>query len=77
MHCPKCAAKVESALSDRFDVSRVTVSHETKKATLVTAHELDGESMTALISSLGFTVTTIETEEEQKKSFFQKLFKKG
>lgn len=76
MHCPKCAAKVEGALSDKFAIKSATVDLAAKTCTVITDNPLDDESITATIKAVGFTATAI-TREEEKKGFFKKLFKKS
>ena len=76
MHCPKCAAKVEGAISDKFAIKSATVDLTAKTCTIVTENPLDDESITSTVKAVGFTVTAITREEEKKKGFIAKIFKK-
>ncbi len=76
MHCPKCAAKVEAAIADKYAVKSVSVSHTDKTATVLTEIALDHESIAATVKAVGFTVTDIKSEDVEKKGVLAKIFKK-
>lgn len=76
MHCPKCAAKVEAAIADKFAIKSVKASHTENNAVILTEHPLDEEALTALIKAAGFTVTAIQSEDAPKKRLVAKIFKK-
>jgi len=76
MHCPKCAAKVEAAITDKFSVKSVTVSHTDKTAVILTDLPLDEESITATVKAAGFTVTDIQSEDAPQKRSIVKIFKR-
>lgn len=76
MHCPKCAAKVEAAITDKFAVQSVTVSLTDKTAVILTENALDFDSITATVKAAGFTVTDITCEDAPKKRSIVKIFKR-
>ena len=76
MRCPKCSAKVEAALSDKFAAKSITVSHTEKTAVILTEYPLDHEAITAAVKAVGFTVTDIQSEEAQAKRSIVKIFKR-
>jgi copper chaperone CopZ len=59
MHCPKCAAKVQAAIEDKFSVKSVSVSHESGTA-VITATADDADALRAkcaeVITEAGYTV---------------------
>ena len=76
MHCPKCAAKVQAAIEDKFSVKSVSVSHENGTAVIDTEYALDAEGIKAVVAAVGFTVTDVSVSEKKKQGFFAKLLKK-
>lgn len=76
MHCPKCAAKAEAAISDKYAVKSVKASHTENKVEILTELAIDDEAITAAIAAIGFTATAITREEVKKKGFFARLFRK-
>lgn len=76
MHCPKCAAKVEAAITDKFATERVQVSLADKKVTIESKIALDHESLTQTIKALGFEATDVKTEEFEKKRSIVKIFRR-
>ena len=76
MHCPKCSAKVEAAITDKFATERVKVSLADKTVTVETKIALDHDSLAATIKALGFEATDIKTEECEKKRSIVKIFRR-
>ncbi|MBQ7365496.1 MAG: cation transporter [Clostridia bacterium] len=77
MHCPKCAAKVQDAISDKFAVQSVVASANDKNAVIVCENDLDDEAITAVVASLGFTVVAVTHEDYKKRGLIAKIFKKS
>lgn len=67
MACPMCEAHVNDAVRGAFQVDKVTSSHKKKQTVILSAEPLDEATLTKTINDTGYTVTSIESHQEQKK----------
>ena len=69
MACGMCEAHVNNAVRQNFAVKKVTSSHTKGKTEIIAQAPLDEEKLKAVILGLGYTVTKVQTEPYEKKSF--------
>lgn len=69
MACGMCEAHINDAIRREFDVKKVTSSHTKRKTEIISELPLDSEKIKSVISSAGYTVNDIHTEEYAKKRF--------
>lgn len=75
MMCPMCEAHVNDAIRDRFAVEKVTSSHKKKETVILTELPIEDESLSAVITAMGYKVGTITREPYEKKGFFSRFAK--
>ncbi len=69
MACGMCECHVNDAIRSTFDVKKVESSHKKKQAVIVSDSIPDTEKLKQVVSSLGYTVLDIRSEECEKKRF--------
>ncbi len=72
MMCGMCEAHMNNAVRSNFKVKKVESSHAKGITVIVSAEEIDKEKLAEVISSLGYKITSFESEQEQKKRLFGK-----
>lgn len=63
MMCEHCKAKVEKALLELKDVSKVKVNLEDKTATIYSKSSINESDITTAIAKLDYKVTNIRVDE--------------
>ncbi len=74
MMCGMCEAHMNDAVRNNFKVKKVESSHKEKKTVILTAEDIDKQKMGEVVCSLGYTMTSFEKQEQEKKGLFS--FKK-
>ena len=78
MMCGMCEAHVNDVIRKNFRIKKVKSSHSKNQTIIVSEDELDEELLKKKIGETGYIVEDIKKDEPivEKKTFFQKLFKK-
>ena len=72
MMCSHCEAHVNDIIRNKFKVKKVTSSYSQNKTEIVSEEPIDENTLKDAIKELGYTVTSMKTEEYKKKfSFFK------
>ena len=74
MACGMCEAHINDAVRRDFEVKKVSSSHSKGKTEIIAKKPLDTQKLKQTVSSAGYTVTGVHTEEYEKKGF--SLFRK-
>lgn len=74
MACGMCEAHVNDAIRKAFSVKKVTASHKSGTAEILSETPLDEDKVKAALAATGYKVLAIHTEHYEKKSF--SLFRK-
>ena len=69
MMCGHCEAHVNEAIRNAFKVKDVKSSHSDKKTEIIAEAALDEGKLKEVITGTGYTVTSMQTEEYEKKGF--------
>lgn len=69
MMCGHCEAHVNDAIRNAFEVKDVKSSHSNKKTEIIAEAPLDEAKIKEIIIGTGYTVTSMQTEEYEKKGF--------
>ncbi len=72
MMCGMCEAHMNNAVRSNFKVKKVESSHAKGLTVIVSSDEIDKEKLAEAVSSLGYKITSFESETYQKKGFFSK-----
>lgn len=77
MMCGMCESHLNDAVRNSFKVKKVTSSHKSGTMEIVSEHGADPERLKEVITSLGYTVLSIEESfcEEKRNGLFG-LFRK-
>ena len=62
MKCPMCEARVNDAVREALDVSKVTSSHKRGQTIIFSEKENEAKAIRDVIGAAGFTVTDIESD---------------
>lgn len=69
MMCGHCEAHVNDTVRNNFDVKKVTSSHKSGTAEIISEQALDAEKLKAAIEKDGYKVLSSESEPYEKKGF--------
>ncbi len=72
MMCGMCEAHMNNAVRSNFKVKKVESSHSKGLTVIVSADEINKEKLAEAVSSLGYKMTSFESEPYQKKGLFGK-----
>ncbi len=70
MMCNMCENHVNEAVRNNFNVKKVTSSHKKGVTEILTEDSIEKDSLTKVISDLGYTVGDVEEEDYKKKGLF-------
>ena len=77
MRCGMCEEHMNTLVRNNFKVSKLKSSHSKGQTSFYVDSEIDESKLKSLIDSTGYTLGGIEIkEEEPKKGFFARIFKK-
>lgn len=69
MACGMCEAHVNDAVRRNFAVKKVESSHGKGRTVILAEQPIDEERLREVITALGYTVGTVQTEPYEKKRF--------
>ncbi len=73
MMCGMCEAHVNEKIRGAFMVEKVSSSHTKNQTVILAKEELSEEKIRDIISGMGYTVTSYEVKESEKKGLFSFL----
>lgn len=76
MACGHCEKHLCDAVKEKFDVQKVTASHEKKECEIISVHELDETKIRETVKSCWFEFLSMKSEPYEKKGLFSSLFGK-
>lgn len=74
MACEMCEAHIKDVIRKRFDPKKVTASHKSGEAVILTEGEISEAELRQAIDPTGYTVTSVKTEPYEKKRGLLGLF---
>ena len=78
MRCGMCEVHVEEYISKRIDNVKVIAKRNKKQATIISSHPLDKKTIDDAVKDCSYYYDgIIEEKAVQKKSFFERLFRKN
>ncbi len=72
MMCGMCEAHMNNAVRSNFKVKQVESSHTKGLTVIVSVNEIDKQKLSDTVASLGYKITSFESEPYQKKRLFGK-----
>ncbi len=76
MMCGMCESHVNDVIRKNFKIEKVTSSHVKNETKIIVSEEISLDQLKEVIDPTGYKILDYKIEEYQKKSLFQKLFKK-
>ncbi len=77
MACSMCESHINDAVRNAFDIKKISSSHSKGETVIISEMPLDEEMLKTVITSTGYDVKSVSSEEQQKKSgFFAKFRQK-
>ncbi len=70
MMCGMCEAHINDAIRAAFPVKKVSSSHKTGVAEIISEAEIPEEALRAAIEKTGYTVVSVSVEPFEKKPLF-------
>ncbi len=72
MMCGMCEAHMNNAVRSNFKVKKVESSHSKGITVILSADEIDKQQLSEAVASLGYKITSFDSEVIQKKGLFGK-----
>ena len=69
MICGMCESHMNDAIRNNFKVKKVNSSHTNKTTEIISEGQLDEDKIKQVVADTGYTMTSINTEEYEKKGF--------
>ena len=69
MMCGMCESHMNDAIRNNFKVKKVNSSHAHKTTEIISEGQLDEDKLKQVVADAGYTMTSINTEEYEKKGF--------
>ena len=69
MMCGMCESHMNDAIRNIFKVKKVNSSHANKTTEIISEGQLDEDKLKQVVADTGYTMTSINTEEYEKKGF--------
>ncbi|WP_299056840.1 heavy-metal-associated domain-containing protein [uncultured Eubacterium sp.] len=69
MMCGMCESHMNDAIRNNFKVKKVNSSHVNKTTEIISEGQLDEDKLKQVVADTGYTMTSINTEEYEKKGF--------
>ena len=69
MMCGMCESHMNDAIRNNFKVKKVNSSHTNKTTEIISEGQLDEDKFKQGVADTGYTRTSINTEEYEKKGF--------
>ena len=69
MMCGMCESHMNDAIRNNFKVKKVNSSHTNKATEIISEGQLDEDKLKQVVADTGYTMTSINTEEYEKKGF--------
>ena len=69
MMCGMCESHMNDAIRNNFKVKKVNSSHVNKTTEIISEGQLDEDKLKKVVADTGYTMTSINTEEYEKKGF--------
>ncbi|MFR7762672.1 MAG: heavy-metal-associated domain-containing protein [Eubacterium sp.] len=69
MMCGMCESHMNDAIRNNFKVKKVNSSHTNKTTEIISEGQLDEDKLKQVVADTGYTMTSINTEEYEKKGF--------
>ena len=69
MMCGMCESHMNDAIRNNFNVKKVNSSHTNKTTEIISEGQLDEDKLKQVVADTGYTMTSINTEEYEKKGF--------
>lgn len=69
MMCGMCESHMNDAIRNNFKVKKVNSSHVNKTTEIISEGQLDEDKLKQVVADNGYTMTSINTEEYEKKGF--------
>lgn len=76
MMCSMCESHINDAVRREFKVKKVTSSHTKKQTVILTEKPIDEDKLRKVVDGTGYTVTSMETSQVEKKGGLFGLLKK-
>ncbi|MCD8085589.1 MAG: cation transporter [Clostridiales bacterium] len=74
MACEMCEAHIKDVIRKQFDPQKVTASHKSSEAVILTEGDISEADLHRAIDPTGYTVTWVKTEPYEKKKGLLGLF---
>ena len=74
MVCSMCESHICDAIRRAVPVKKVTASHRTGQAVVLTEQPIDLTALTAAVEATGYRVTAISSRPYEKKGLFSRFF---
>ncbi len=71
MSCSMCEAHINDTVRKAFDVKKVSSSHKTGIAEIISKEPISEDAIKAAIDPTGYTVLSFESEPYEKKGLFR------
>ena len=69
MMCGMCESHMNDAIRNNFKVKKVNSSDANKTTEIISEGQLDEDKLKQVVADTGYTMTSINTEEYEKKGF--------
>lgn len=69
MMCGMCESHMNDAIRNNFKVKKVNSSHTNKTTEIISEGQLDEDKLKQVVADTGYTMTSVNTEEYEKKGF--------
>ncbi|MBR6332076.1 MAG: cation transporter [Dehalococcoidales bacterium] len=76
MMCDMCEAHVNQAVRNSIKIKKVSSSHKTGQAVILSEAPVDIEKVGKALGEFGYKILSVDTQEVEKKSFLKGLFGK-
>ena len=76
MMCDMCEAHVNQAVRNSIKIKKVSSSHKTGQAVILSEAPVDIDKVGKALGEFGYKILSVDTQEVEKKSFLKGLFGK-
>lgn len=76
MKCGMCESHINDVIRKNFQVRKVTSNHYKKETVIFSKVPINHEEIKRVINSTGYIFVSLVCEQRQRKTLFEKLFKK-
>ena len=70
MACSMCEAHINDAVSNAFQVKKVTSSHTKKQTVILAEKDIPEQELKSVVAKTGYNVVSVRSEPYEKKGLF-------